>query len=234
VHTTKYFRLRTIQGTNTLQPTHCKVFGEPLLYFFYGRPAYRDRSQITPTRDVGLYPICFIFRFAGLGKIAERIYPFDSGASQSGLYEPAINRSAALLDYQLTGIESARRIVGGFFDTDEEYLSNKPRNDLVFSSDDEKAQSYYDLINGGGDPECDDRCSAIEVQLARAVDIRKHIMAVVLPTCFLEDATLVETILKTWRAEPLTYDADIGMRPLEFHGTIRLLIRGFYRREGLL
>jgi hypothetical protein len=32
----------------------------------------------------------------------------------------------------------------------------------------------------------------------------------------------------------LTYDADKGMRPLEFHGVIRHLIRQFYRLSGLL
>ncbi len=46
-------------------------------------------------------------------------------------------------------------------------------------------------------------------------------MAVVLPNSFLEDAPLREALLKVWRAVPLTYDADLGMRPLEFHGYVR-------------
>jgi hypothetical protein len=61
VHTTEYFRLASIQASNMLQTDHCSIFKEPLLYFFYGRPAYRDSSQTTPTRDVGFYPICFVF-----------------------------------------------------------------------------------------------------------------------------------------------------------------------------
>jgi hypothetical protein len=84
VHTTEYFRLPSIQSSNTLQASACKVFGEPLLYFFYGRPAYRDASQTSPTRDVGFYPICFVFRPGTIAKGAKRLYPFDSGASQSG------------------------------------------------------------------------------------------------------------------------------------------------------
>jgi len=235
VHTTKYYHLPAIQTSNTLHTATCKVFKESLLYFFYGRPAYRDDSQIKPTRDVGFYPICFVFRSGIIGPKAERVYPFDTGAGQSGLYEPAIQRSVALSDYQLvTAVESARKIVGGFFDTDEKYLSNNPKSGLAFSATEAQAQSYYDLINGGGDPECDDRLSAVEIQLRSSIDIRDGIMAVVLPTCFLDDAQLAETILKTWRAEPLTYDAVIGMRPLEFHGAIRLLIRQFYQRQGLV
>ena len=235
VHTTKYFLLPDIQTSNTLQVTTCKVFKEPLLYFFYGRPAYRDDSQVRPTRNVGFYPICFVFRGGTIGSKAKRVYPFDTGAGQSGLYEPAIKKSVALSDYELlTAIESARRIVGGFFDTDDKYLSNNPKSGLVFSSTEVQAQSYYKLINGGGDPQCDDRYSAVEVQLGSSIDIRDSILAVVLPTCFLDDAQLAETILTTWRAEPLTYDAVIGMRPLEFHGAIQILIRQFYQRQGFV
>jgi hypothetical protein len=235
VHTTEYFRLASIQTSNTLQANTCMIFKEPLLYFFYGRPAYRDASQTTPTRDVGFYPICFVFRPDTIGKKAKRLYPFDTGASQSGLYEPAIKRTQAIADYPVPAVaESARKIVRCFFDTDEQYLSNKPKPGLSFSPAEDTVKSYYDLINGGGDPNCDDRYSAVEIQIAASLDIRLDIMAIVLPTCFLEDATLASTILKAWGAEPLTYDADVGMRPIEFHGVIRQKIREFYRREGLL
>ena len=235
VHTTKYYRLPAIQTSNMLHAATCKVFNEPLLYFFYGRPAYRDDSLITPTRDVGFYPICFVFRGGTIGAKAKRVYPFDTGAGQSGLYEPAIKRSVALSDYQLlTAVESAKKVVGGFFDTNEKYLSNDPKSGLVFSSTEAQAQSYYELITGGGDPECDDRYSAVEIQVGSSIDIRDGIIAVVLPTCFLDDASLAETILKRWRAEPLTYDAVIGMRPLEYHGAIRLLIQQFYLRQGFV
>ena len=235
VHTTEYFRLPSIQASNLLQVSPCKVFGEPLLYLFYGRPAYRDTTQTVPTRDVGFYPICFVFRPGTLWKWAKRIYPFDTGASQRGLYEPDISRHDALGSYSvLPALESARKIVGCFFETEEQYLSNKPRLGLSFSAAEAEAQSYYELINGGGDPECDDRCSAVEIQLAEHLDIRQDIMAIVLPTCFLEDEVLTETITKVWRAIPLTYDADIGMRPIEYHSVIRHKIREFYRRAAIL
>jgi hypothetical protein len=236
VHTTEYFRLGSIQASNALQPRDCKVFKEPLLYFFYGRPAYRDASQITPTRDVGFYPICFIFRPGTICKKAKRMYPFDTGASQSGMYVPDINPPEALTDYQLqTAVESARRVVRCFFETDEQYLSNKARAALGFSSAETKPESYYRLINGGGQPGVDDRCSAVEIQIAESLDIGKDALAAVaLPLCFLEDKILAKTLVEVWQAQPLTYYADIGMRPLEYHGAIRQLIRGYYRQSGLL
>jgi hypothetical protein len=235
VHTAEYFHLASIQASNTLRARTCKVFNESLLYFFYGRPAYRDASQTIPTRDVGFYPICFVFRPGTVSTKAKRVYPFDTGASESGLYEPAIKRAAVLADYPLlAAIESAMKIVRYFFETDEKYMSNKPKSGLLFSSTESNAQSYYDLINGGGSPDCDDRCSAVEIQIAEDLDIRNSLMAVALPTCFLEDDNLAKTIMNVWRAQPLTYDADVGMRPLEFHGVIRHLIRRFYLQSGLL
>lgn len=235
VHTTEYHRLASIRASNALQPHDCKIFNEPLLYFFYGRPAYRDSSQTTPTRDVGFYPICFVFRPGTIGKKAKRLYPFDTGASQYGFYEPAIKRADALGGYEVGAVpESARRIVRCFFETDEQYLSNKPKLGLSFASGENQAQSYYDLINGGGDPNCDDRCSAVEVQIAEHIDVHDGIIAVVLPNCFLEDKALRKTLVKDWRVKLLPYYADVGMRPLEFHGTIRHLIRNFYRRSGFL
>jgi len=235
VHTTEYFRLASIQASNMLQPSDCAIFKEPLLYFFYGRPAYRDSSQTTPTRDVGFYPICFVFRPATIGKKAKRLYPFDTGASQYGLYEPDIQRTEALVSYQVQEIvDNARKIVSSFFETEEQYLSNNPKRGLRFGPTEIEAESYYRLITGGGDPNCDDRRSAVEIQIAECLDIRQGIIAVALPTCFLEDEDLANTLLKVWRAVPLTYDADIGMRPIEFHGTIRHLVRQFYRQSGLL
>jgi hypothetical protein len=235
VHTTEFFRLTAVQSSNALQASVCKVFKEPLLYFFYGRPAYRDSSQVTPTRDIGFYPICFIFRPGAISKQAKRVYPFDTGASQRGLYEPAIKRADALPGYPVpTMIESARRIVSCFFETDDRYLSNSPIAGLRFLPTEAEAESYYRLINGGGDPNCDDRSSAIEIQLEECLDVGQALVAIVLPTCFLEDDNLRRTVLSVWRAQPLTYDADIGTRPLEYHGVIRHLVRRFYRKAGYL
>jgi hypothetical protein len=234
VHTTEYFHLPAIRVSHTLQTSPCKVFKEPLLYFFYGRPAYRNPSQTIPMRDVGFYPICFILR-PGFVRKVKRLYPFDSGASRKGLYEPAIQRADALSRYEIPAIiENARRLINCFFETDEQYLSNRPKSGLHFGEDEEPADAYYRLINGGGHRNCDDRCSAVEVQIAECLDLREAIIAVVLPNCFMEDDALAETLLDTWKALPLPYDADVGMRPIELHGTIRHLIRQFYRQSRLI
>jgi hypothetical protein len=236
VHTTTCFRLNSIRGSHSIQTSPCEVFNEHLTYFFYGRPAYRDSSATKPVRDIGFYPICFVFKPGAISATPRRLYPFDSGAFQEGLYEPAIPASHELLTYEvLATTESARRIVRGFFDADEPYLANQPKVGLLFKPGEIEADSYYHLINGGGDPDCDDRCSAIEVQIDVDLDLSARVlMAVVLPNSFLEDAPLREALLKVWRAVPLAYDADLGMRPLEFHGYVRNIVRSFYRRLRLI
>jgi hypothetical protein len=163
------------------------------------------------------------------------MYPFDSGASQSGLYEPAIKASMALNHYQLpAAIDNARRIVGCFFESDEDYMSNSPRTGLAISPSETDAQSYYNLIQGSRHPDCDDRCSAIEIQIADDINIIDGVLAVALPNCFLDDAVLRNTLLKVWRAKLLPYDADKGMRPIECHGAIRTVIRQYYRRSRII
>jgi hypothetical protein len=235
VHTTEYVHFPSIQKNHTLAASACSVFNEPLLYLFYGRPSYRVPGKTAPTKDVGLYPICFVFKPGTVWKKAKRLYPFDTGASQYGLYEPAIKRTEALTKYPIAAvIESARKISKCFFDTDERYLSNDPITGLVFSPTEDEAEAYYNLITGGGDPDCDDRCSAVEIQIAEDLDVRANIMAVALPTCFLDDPALLDAVANQWHAVPLTYDADKGMRPLEFHGTIRHLVRQYYRLSGVL
>jgi hypothetical protein len=236
IHTTTCFNLKAIQRTNSIQPNPCKVFNERLTYFFYGRPAYRDCSATIPAFDIGFYPICFVIRPGAISVTPKRLYPFDSGAFQNGLYAPAIPSGQTLLMYEVVAtIESARRVVRGFFDADASYLSGRPKAGLLFDSDEAEANSYYHLINGGGHPDCDDRCSAIEVQIDFDLDLSPGVlMAVVLPTSFLEDPPLREALVKVWQAVPLPYDADLGMRPLEFHGHVRHLVRSLYRQKKLI
>jgi hypothetical protein len=232
VHTTEARWLSSIQTTQTIEPQHCTIFGEPLIYMFYGRPAYRDIRKTTPIKDVDFCPICFIFKPARNFSIT-RVYPFDSGASQNGLYEPEVHPSRALTAYPVQPIiESARRLISGFFETNDSYMGTDPKGGLLFSASESDAEAYNQLINGGGDPQCDDRRSAIEVQITASANLREDLLAVALPTSFLDDEAFKRNLMDVWRAHPLTYDADIGMRPTEFHSEIRKMIRAYYKLWG--
>jgi hypothetical protein len=137
-----------------------------------------------------------VFKRGAIFRHAKRVFPFDTGGSQKGLYEPAVKATSALGAYELLPtVESARRLVKGFFDIDQGYLSNKPKGGMTFDPAEADVNSYYQLIHGSRATECDDRCSTIEVQLADDLDLRREIlMAVVLPTHFLDDSLLRKTI----------------------------------------
>jgi hypothetical protein len=236
VHAIECRHLDSILKSHTLEPRHCSVFQEPLLYFFYGRPAYRDPSKTLPIKDISFCPICFVFRTGNRFPL-KRLFPFDTGASQAphALYEPHVLAADALNRFGVLAlIENARRIVKAFFETDENYLAGRAKIGLAFTPGEVDAKAYYDLISGGGKPECDDRRSAIELQTAATVDLRGQLAAIVMPTSFLDDDALMKTLLEEWHAFPLTYSADVGMRPTEFHGTIREKIRIHYKDLGLI
>jgi hypothetical protein len=57
---------------------------EDIMYFFYGRPAYRFTEE-TATRIEAACPYCFIFDSNTISK-AKTIFPFDSGAYAKRLY----------------------------------------------------------------------------------------------------------------------------------------------------
>ncbi len=229
VHTTECHHLNSIVVGNTIDLHKCPVFKEPLVYLFYGRPAYRDPRKTTPIKDIAFCPVCFVFRPQAMLSIT-RVYPFDTGASQRGLYEPEVLTSKALVAYAVrSAIESAQRIIECFFETNESYLGNQARPGLLFGPEEGDPEAYYKLIRGGGDPECDDRKSAVEIQINQPAKLCGDLMAVVLPNSFLDDPPIRKALMDVWHAHPLTYDVTIGMRPTEFHGEIRKLIREYYK-----
>ena len=236
IHTTECFRFESIVTSGRLSTSSCPVFGESLLYTFYGRPAYRDTSKHHPVCDISFYPVCFVFTPGTLFRLAKRLFPFDSGASQLGLYEPAISAGNAIRQYELAAAaETARRIVKCFFTVDTGYLSNAPVQGMKFEDGDADVDSYYKLICGGAASECDDRRSAIEVQLGSDLDLGDRIlMAIVLPLHYLEDAVLRHTIMTVWGAQPITYFTVSGTRPTEYHMVIGQKVFEFYKDRSLI
>jgi len=101
VHTTDSYRFLNAFEDGELMPKACNVFaGEPLLYFFYGRPSYRVNSNEPPTSLDHYLPVCMLFRAESVQPI-KRIFPFDSGACDNELYDNALHRDMNLEDFGL-------------------------------------------------------------------------------------------------------------------------------------
>src|ERR1035438_4175455 len=77
-HITQGVSAEDVLRSGRIEPSDCCVFGEPLAYFFYGRPAYRIAGQGVIKAEA-LCPYCFIFK-PELVDRAKAIYAFDTGA----------------------------------------------------------------------------------------------------------------------------------------------------------
>ena len=232
VHTTKTEYIHNIISACSLSPSPCPVFKEPLLYLFYGRPAYRIAKPDKPTTDVIYCPICLVFKpYSDLKGLIARIFPFDSGAGTSGRFNSHI-RKDELDRYQLTPlIESAKQVVSLFFGENRKYYFGKARAGLSFAPEDATAAKYYTLVSELGTHDYDDRRSAIEIQARTSFVLRDALLAVVLPECLLDLPVIRDTIIRDWRALPLTYGSQFGGIPSEYSAIIREKLDEFYSRH---
>jgi hypothetical protein len=113
VHTSRCEHLPDFMKSHALEPQQCPVFGEKLVYLFYGRPAYK--SRIAPGESIALCPICFVFKPHTLSSDFARIFPCDSCALQGEFFKPTLG-SADLMNLELDPtIDSIRRYVDLFF-----------------------------------------------------------------------------------------------------------------------
>ncbi len=111
-----------IVADQQLEPQPDAIFGEDLLYLFYGGVFYRTERD--PTRNTDELPIAFLFDPSVLPRCC-RYYPFDTGALANGLYREA---GKPLLPfettYRLTGGDDVvpTRMVYYLYESNQRYL----------------------------------------------------------------------------------------------------------------
>ncbi|SEK00155.1 hypothetical protein SAMN05518849_1256 [Sphingobium sp. AP50] len=89
--------------SETLDPVPCPVFNkEPLIYFFYGRPAYRASAQIQSNGLDAYAPICIIMKPDAADP--RRIFPFDSGAFHHHLLADFTHHRMMKEDFELDAL----------------------------------------------------------------------------------------------------------------------------------
>lgn len=232
-HATTVTCFEQIVASGCLQPATCRKYNEPLVYFFYGKPAFRGKKAGTVQRDATYAPVCLIFTPGAVTARFKRVFPFDSGAGKESLYLPQIDPDA-VDSYDLKSVtQAAQRLVVGFFSTNNSYWSGVLDNNLTIPAPGTPARNYYDLNNGGGNEKCDDRMAAVELQVDQPIDMMGCISAVILPNSFLEDPN-IDNILSVWDADSLTYELHKSFRPLEFHALIRQIVRKYSEEKRWL
>lgn len=228
VHSTNCVQFAQMQATGVLAPQDCPVFGEPLLYFFYGRPVYRPSKRgATPDTRYDLCPVCFVFKPGALGSCA-RVFPFDSGALDAGLFDPPIAR-ADRDNYSLAPVlQTAQRLVEVFFETNGQYYLGEPRKVFAAPAGELEIERYWQLITSSGEADFDERRSAIEVQCGAAVTLRDNLHAVIMPAVFLDEPEVCRAVAQEWRAIPLTYETYRGAIPNEYTRVIAEKLRKLF------
>lgn len=187
-HLTDGYHLRSITEGGHLEPSQCHVFGEPLLYFFYGRPAYRVAANLPSNGFEAYWPICFLMRPAAVS--TKRIYPFDSGAFHTGRFGNFFHRDMIKEDFELdVDPTMPARLLNLFWPDAKSYFDNRGALAPDFNVIDFELKSYAEIIRAKSNEGFDERNSAIELQTDVPVPLEGNILAVILPIDFADQKT---------------------------------------------
>src|ERR1017187_7070133 len=188
-HICEAFDFRNIAVTQQLATSPCNVFaGEHLLYFFYGKPAYRPFRENAATSNLAFMSVCILLKPEALRR-PKRVAPFDTGAFQNGLFKDQMHPKMKLDDFLLDPTyDMPARVVGRFYDSNKAYYSESPVQ-ITIPPLEFEAASYYGLISAKATTPTDDRRSTIEVQSDSAIALTTDlVLLIVLPRVFLDDS----------------------------------------------
>jgi len=227
-HMTDAYIFRSILETETLEPVPCNVFKEePLLYFFYGRPAYRAAVQAQSNGLDAYAPICIVLKPEAAPP--HRIFPFDSGAFHNHLLADFTHHHMMKEDFELDCVpDMPGRLVNLFWSNEQSYFNNRNHSNFVPEPMDFEAKSYQELIRFKGKSGFDDRASTVEIQSAEAVALAQNTLAVILPSEFARGTIL--TKIEEMGALALPYDhvsrGGSGENVGQIYNIVRELLSG--------
>lgn len=229
-HVTDCARLGSLVQSGKLEPRLCDVFGEKLVYLFYGRPAYRRAWDGDATSNLDYARICVVLRDDVVAK-AHRILPFDSGGFQR--YAGAFHDSLEIGDFELAPGDHPLKLIGAFYESLERYWAMEPIQPRSFHATQNVIRSYHQLITGGLAEKFDDRCAAIEVQLAEPLSLDGEVLALIGPNQIFDDPK-VQALVAQWGAEARGYRITHMFNPPETSARLFGEVERFLEDRGWL
>ena len=182
----------SIQVFQDLQLTarHCKVFGEDLLYFFYGKPAYPAGEEIEGNRtDCDYCPVCFVVDPHKVN--IDRVFPFDSGAFKKKKYKDFMFRRTKLEDYLLdSSLDAILDYITLFYTSNHNYIRGIASNSLPQRSP--QIDGLIRLLHATGTLNIDERSHTVEVITKDNVQLLEAVECVILPEDLLRDDSVRE------------------------------------------
>ena len=231
VDTAKAFRLTVSSNVIREKDAICDVYHESLLYFNYGRNAYRPPTDNRPNSLKNKAPICII---ADLRKLPEpiRVAAVDTGGMP--YYSNLDNFRFSADDFMIPSTRDApARAVTAFFGSNQNYLHAKARR-LPEAEVAIEVLALHKLISSGVVSAADDRSSAIELQYRDGIPNEDGvIIGVVAPDHYASDGQFIDWC-RAYSIKPFFYTYIRNWRDGERYGMMTGALLSAYRSFGIL
>jgi hypothetical protein len=242
VHTTSSptFEFFLADAPRRLEARNCKVYNEPLLYFYYAKPSYQPRdAEDTHDADMMQFAPVSLVLMAPSSIRPKRIMPFDSGAYSKGLLakEGHAHYSLPKELFELQDQQAPQSIVSLFFGSNAAYYDERP---ILPSPIDPRTntcvETYVSLISRTGTNQGDSRLNSIEVQFDKHIELSEPgtVLAVAMAEGLFSHREDIRNALSTWGAEPLLYPLCGGYTASGCRQTIDTMVRKFLDSRRLL
>lgn len=240
VHTTDAYRFDDVLSEGALIPTYCDVFEEKLVYAFLGRPAYRTRQQNNDRLHFDL-PIVVILQQENLQSKPVRIFPFDTGAFENGMYKRFFHRDTELMDFSLgSDQENAYKLLSILYQDYREYFIGETGKNVDIPYGSFEAEGLHELARAPADPAidgripADERSSSVEFQFNVQLPLAGCTLAVIMPQQYLDRQNILKSVNALSPKYIETYEVISKSGVREIAGSIYEITRQIYRKEKLL
>lgn len=224
-HTSDGYSFEKIIKHEMIKATECKHFESDLIYFFYGRPAYRTAKGDMAIENSFYFPVCFVINLNGIQAQPVRVAPFDTGAFAAGLMDQYRHPKMKISDFIIhNSTEKApARIVSGFYGTNRNYLAGKPKAETAkpYDAFDFETNCYFNIISDRSKGIVDDRKRTIEIQFSENIPLNDRTLNMIVCPSEFADTALLSGFTKKYPSILInTYDTYRG-NPNEFQAIIR-------------
>lgn len=230
--TTGYLMREILDASKIWSPMDCPVLGEPLVYAFYGRAAFRSGRADVPSDLAFQFPAVLILD-PDQTPAPKYVFGFDSGAFMDGRMDDYLDPHMPLFDFHLKpDVASAAALAAYFFETSEKFWKNQPNANLEAPPSNFELDSYMRMVRAGpSSNRLDDRVSTPELIFDQAIDLVPAVRAAVLPDVLSGDPQIGGRLAAAGILVR-EYEWQSLSRPAEYHMDIRKLIRGVYDALG--
>lgn len=228
IHTCDGFSFRKILASGKLKKTTCPVFEEDLLYFFYGKPSYRTTRDNQASSQMSHFPISFVLDIEKCNSSPHKIFPFDSGAFNHGMFKDYFHEETTFENISLNPkTETSRNFIASFYDCNEDYLQTRLKGNLSVTPLAYEVEGYVSLVSSSKKTPFDDRSSTLEISYSQDIPLSpENILYIVVPSVYLDDPYVRKTLEDDWKVKIGTYTIFHG-NPNEYVSIVKERVNNF-------